>query len=483
MFSLKRTAVLGAAVLILTGNMVRAADAPVAPNLDVALRDQGPKLLAALKERGYKNVGVLKFLVGNEGGKLRDNFGPLNRSLADRVELSLLLGIQKGDDFGVIFRASDVVKASGNERATHLTKEGRDEFFGFDPSPFSLPWNSKVKVQPDAFLTGDAWLSPDHRTLTVAVKVFDRKSTDKLTELTRFTAAVDFRTLTEAGVSFVGARGPYDQVVSLDQPAPDVVKDAAKPPTTKEAWQAQAEALLRAMKETPLRVDILYNDQAIPLDANPFAPPAESANALLRIREPFEREKVGFRLTNTSATETFGVVIQINGQSTIFREEKGPLDCYKWILGPKKSTVIEGFQLDNKNTLEFKVKSDAESRSEEVNYGNNAGTFTIVVFRAASSQPDREMVSQVKEERAKRTDVALIARGTEKLAGQVSASDPLSFQMNLRELTAKAEAGSHQRGIVGTGGMGSKEVKDVEFHALPVPAYSATIRYYDPKGK
>src|SRR5262249_13488448 len=159
MYTLKRTAIFGVAVLLLTGGVTKAADSAVAPNLDVALRDQGPKLLAELKARGYKNVGVLKFLVGNEDGKLRDNFGPLNRSLADRVELALLLAIQKGDDFGVIFRASEAVKASGNERATHLTKEGRAEFFGFDPSPFALPWNAKAKVQPDAFLTGDAWLS------------------------------------------------------------------------------------------------------------------------------------------------------------------------------------------------------------------------------------------------------------------------------------------------------------------------------------
>jgi hypothetical protein len=237
------------------------------------------------------------------------------------------------------------------------------------------------------------------------------------------------------------------------------------------------------MKDTPLRIEILYNGQPVAIDANPFSPPTESANALLRIVEPLEREKVSFRLTNTSDTESFAVVVQVNGQSTIFREEKAPQDCYKWVVSPKKSTVIEGFQIDNQKTLEFKVKSDAESRKEEVNYGNNAGTFTVVVFRAATSKADLHLVNHVKEERTKKTDVAMIARGTEKLVGQVTASDPLSFQMNLRELTAKAEANSSQRGIVGTGAMGSKEVRDVEFHALPVPAYSATIRYYDPKSR
>src|SRR5262249_10856877 len=157
----------------------------------------------------------------------------------------------------VVFRASEAVKASGNERATHLTKEGRAEFFGFDPSPFTLPWNAKVKIQPDAFLTGEAWLSADHRTIRVIVQVFDKKSPETLTELPRFTAGVDFRTLSESGVSFVGARGPYDQVVSLDQPAPDVLRNPSKPASSKDTWQAQAEELLKAMKEMPLRVELL----------------------------------------------------------------------------------------------------------------------------------------------------------------------------------------------------------------------------------
>jgi len=178
MIRFSRIAAPAMATVCLLAGSVRAEKA--VPTFDQAVREQAPKVLAALKAKGYKNVGVLKFLARHEGGSWRDNLGPVNRTVADRLEVALLLALKPSDNMGILFRASETIAKSDNMRANHRTAEGRAEFFSFDPSPFSLPWNRKELVQPDAFLTGEITLSGDLRRMTVKVQVFGNRGDDKL---------------------------------------------------------------------------------------------------------------------------------------------------------------------------------------------------------------------------------------------------------------------------------------------------------------
>src|SRR5262245_61316530 len=107
-----------------------AADAPApAENLDAALEKAAPALVEKLHKAGYNNVGVLKFRVADSDGVLRDNVGPLNRTLADRLEVALTLNLDDDDKLGIIAGASDAVVKSGNPRANHAKAEGRKELF------------------------------------------------------------------------------------------------------------------------------------------------------------------------------------------------------------------------------------------------------------------------------------------------------------------------------------------------------------------
>ena len=466
------------ATLLLAGGTARA-EGKTLPSYEEAVRQQTPKILEKLHTAGYKNVGVLKFVARNEGGAWRDNLGPINRTLADRLEIALLLSLKPQDDMGILFRASDAIGASGNMRATHRTEEGRAEFFTFDPSPFFYPWNQKQRVQPDAFLTGEVTLSADLRKMTVKLQVFDKAHSDKLKDVSEFPAAIDPRTLTEAGVSFVGARGPFDKPIDPGQYTAQLTKEAPKADDSAEQWQKRATTLLGEMQSLPIRIEVVYSGEKVAIEPNPFRPPSERDNVLLRVREPLAREKVAFRLTNES-DETFGVVLKVNGQNSIYREEKAPLDCYKWILEPKKSILVSGFQLDNMAKADFDVKSESESRQEEMKYGDNAGTFSVVVFRAAKSAADKQIVE---EEKARDLPAAMISRGTEQLSTRISASDLASFQGELAKLTKRAEETKGSRGVIGAGKMGVNPVMDVKFTPVPRPAFSATIRYYDPKSK
>src|SRR5712692_9522941 len=91
-----RFAATALATLFLAAGAARAEEKGL-PNFDLAVREQAPKVLDMLKAKGYKNVGVLKFLARNEGGAWRDNLGPVNRTLADRLEIALLVSLKPRD--------------------------------------------------------------------------------------------------------------------------------------------------------------------------------------------------------------------------------------------------------------------------------------------------------------------------------------------------------------------------------------------------
>src|SRR5260370_33767414 len=111
-----------AAVLPAAAGAARAAD-PLP--LDKALRQAAPAVLRELHARkGVTNVGVLKSLAARGDGDPRDDLGAINRSLADRLEVALVLAQEDGDDLHVLMHASDAVAAAPKAtraRLTHLT--------------------------------------------------------------------------------------------------------------------------------------------------------------------------------------------------------------------------------------------------------------------------------------------------------------------------------------------------------------------------
>src|ERR1700722_733245 len=86
-----------------------AEDMPV-DSLNRTLASVGPILIAKAKEKGYRNIGVLKFQVKKGTSPLTDNAGTLNLDLARRLELALILAKNNNvaDPVGVIKNASAV---------------------------------------------------------------------------------------------------------------------------------------------------------------------------------------------------------------------------------------------------------------------------------------------------------------------------------------------------------------------------------------
>src|SRR5262245_43467061 len=90
--------------LALAVSQVRAAGDP----LDEALLERAGSIIGELKKRGFSNVGVVKFLVRHGDGESSDDVGDLNLTLANKLEVALILA-NTDDKFGVIDKASEQV--------------------------------------------------------------------------------------------------------------------------------------------------------------------------------------------------------------------------------------------------------------------------------------------------------------------------------------------------------------------------------------
>src|SRR5262245_66690165 len=92
-----------------------------ADTLEHQLRQEAPKIMQFLQEQGCRNVGVLKFRVKKGKAASSDNVGTLNMTLANRLEIALVLANSPdpAKQVGVIQNAS--VVAARLKGANHLT--------------------------------------------------------------------------------------------------------------------------------------------------------------------------------------------------------------------------------------------------------------------------------------------------------------------------------------------------------------------------
>ncbi|MEJ7636406.1 MAG: hypothetical protein WKF75_00060 [Singulisphaera sp.] len=258
-----------------------------------------------------------------------DRVGPLNLSLADRLEMALALAADVADPPGLI---RDAAPSPPAPRRQPPDRVGAAEA---PRARLPLSWGQPpLRVKADAFLTGEARLSPDRREITVEILAFGKDNPASLEHLAGFTARTDAPLIAEAAESFVvrGVLGPR----------------VRKAPTESGAEGADAEAKRRQEHplqgngdaedgRAPLALDVLYGDRPCPL---------EFEDGQARIREPDPGTRVTLVLRKTRETsERYAVVLKVNGRNTLFEEEGNPAACHKWVLGRKPHAVrIEDFR-------------------------------------------------------------------------------------------------------------------------------------------
>ena len=435
--SMRISCVRAAVALALLAALPHAADAAEPESLERGFVAKAPGLIKQFKAKGYKNVGVLKFLVLREGAKtFSDNVGTLNMTLARRLEVALVLANDPRAPVGVVRNASAV--AARTAGANHLTKAGRVKLFAAD---YPLAWG-KDEVKADAFATGTAMIGKDLKTMTVSLLVFDREG-GKVEQFGEdFLARNDAGKLAEMGESFV-LRGLFDDGEAVATAAKVAAKEVVHPLAAK------------AATAPPVVLDLFYDDERVALEAR---------DGRLYAPEPSEGQKVAFRLTRDKSKTRYGVVLKVNGENTIEKQREPDLYCRRWVLGAGLGPVgVSAFQMSDTKFREFKVLSAAAAKAREVNYGADVGTITLTVFREGTGE---EVVDTDRASRNSR----LVAKA------HLPAKTPDNYDALKAQLLADAD-----RGLIvdGEEKEGAK-VKRVKFKADPTPVMSATIIYYKP---
>jgi hypothetical protein len=407
--------------------------------LDQALKEKAPvirdalvkKYAARLEKTGQLSVGVLTFLVQKGKDKPSANAGPLNLRLADRLEVALILAL-KVSRLRILHDASGTVVRQMNRRANHLDSKGRKAFFD---NRYSPAWGGKEEtLSADVFLTGRVHADEQFHTATVTVEAFDDSGV--LHKVCTFTAQLDPRTLTEAGVSFRD-RG----VLGLGG----------------RKWPAQPEKADKVQKEMPIAFTVLYDGKEVPVK-----------NAA--VPEPREDQKVSFRLSHRNRDkQRYGVVLAVNGDNTIFPEQKATdlAHSWKWILGPGDRIEVRGFQVGQKNTRQFTVVPSRAEDASRVRYHPHAGSFQVVIFRerrADDKDPDGAIKPNAVE--------AAIARGVVDMRAKKATLK--SLQAHLKKTPPPG------RGYIEAGSEAEDRVKVIDFTPWEHPVFSLTVRYYTP---
>lgn len=451
--------------LVLAAALFAPGAARAADPLAEALQGKAPAVIEAAKKKGFRNLGVLKFLVRHGAdGPPKDDIGDLNLSLANKAEVALILA-NTDETFGIIDKASEFVVREKMTSANHLTADGRKAFF---TRKYELAW-SRDKVEPSGFLTGTATLSDDLKQMTVRLQVFDK--TGAVEELPgEILTPADPELLAQAGFSYAVSPVRVKALI------------AGNPPPAREVQQTEAiEGMLKVsgpapepakpepfapLATSPVKWAVLYNNKAVPVTGN-------------TVPEPGMNEKVTFTLTNPGPG-TYAVVLMVNGENTLYQERDTPAVCRKWVLPPGSEVTVRGFQTAQNTTVPFKVLSPEDAEPDVMRYGDHAGTYRLVVYhgKTTTTDPAKDAVVELNEKDAAALAVAR-TRGTTRPEGV----KPQSLKALQADLRGRAKAADGARGFVVKGGDAERfETNTVYFApSSDLPVADITLRYFTPK--
>ena len=431
------------------------------PSFSGALQKQAGPIIEQLKKKGCTNVGVLKFLVRQgKDAAIQDDAGDINHSLANQTQRALILANAE-PDFGIIEQPSAFVVKNAMSDANHRTEEGRKAFFA---KKFELAW-SRDKVEPSAFLIGTATIDTGLNTMVVQFQMF--KADGKLEEaIAPMTVAPGPELLAQTGLSYTMPATRRKALVSGEKLPPEAQKEIVeemKQSAPAEVTTPEKAKPFAPLADCPIKWVIRYNGKDVDVAGN-------------SIPTPQPKDKVTFVLSNPTK-ETYGVVLLVNGESTLYQEKGVPLSCRKWILEPNSETTISGFQTSAKEALPFEVVAPDDARADSVRYGDHAGTFRMVVFLGTTTtdgtkidKPEAKDDTQI---------VAMATRGSAAPTGD-RPQTLRGLQAQLREIGKDAKNG---RGFVVKGDVAElSETQQAYFRPTSeTPVSDISLRYFKPK--
>lgn len=428
-------------------------------------------ILDELRSQGIQSTGVLKFAVRVGEGKFPSSFGALNIRLAEKLEIALAMAnpsvsTQRNQQIGIARGASDV--AAKIDEATHLTVKGREKLFA---ASYPLAWeiNGQSSVALDSLIAGSAQIESNLSTMLVEL-VLISKTDMNFSPLARFSVPIDLEDLMESGQSFT-TRGVFDHgsVRGTNSKSRFVADRLVRQQALairnetlfKTSPQAVSQHPLAATSNSPVQLEIWYGNERQSY---------EFRNGAAFIKTPREGQRVSLKvLRKGNDRKRYGILLQVNGENTLYRERKPAAKAAVWILAPEKNSfTIEGYQVDEKVREQFRVLSDAESEARQYDYGRDIGLISITVFEELSSKLQKRSEAEL--------DLATISETTMPKTTAKSRGD-LGTSL-FEQLVAQ-----NTRSAIVQGAKVISEINHKKFQRAPTPIMNATVEYYTPSGR
>ena len=359
-----------AALAVLCAGSARAAD-----NMDKALNGHASQIIHYLEEHRIHNVGILKFRVQKGKQPVSFRVGPLNANLAGRLETALYLADKVQPPVGIIHDADSV--AAAKKLPSYTNPAGRRALF---EQACAVAWDAPP-VTADLFLTGVVIVAPDLKKANVTIEAINPRTAGEENVLS-FQVATDRSLLTDLNESFqVSSRQlrRRTRAVDLDE---DAVRDAnaLNDGTKKISQEASSTTAQPTSGSSPsgdalIAYEIRYDNRAQTVAPDP------NSQGELQVAEPNENQAVSIYVKSL-AQERLGLVLMVNGVSTLYEQKDEPSKCLAWVLAREKS-MIKGYQVDNQTFKPFRVLSAADS--EAVSYNENTGLVQFFLFHEGGS--------------------------------------------------------------------------------------------------
>jgi hypothetical protein len=450
--------------------------------LETSLLENVRWLTARLWEAGAENIGVLRFAVCNEGqNRFPASLGQLNVRLTEKTEIALGFSgprsaNEKSMEFGAIRSASDI--AATIPGASHRRIEDPQARQRLFTREYPLMWkksDGSETARPDAFIFGVAEISRDLRRITIELTGFVRGDLapglpEKQITTKPFSAPIDLLDLVASGEGYPMPRGAAR------------METRSKEEAREEARTNALSARLNPKEKHPLNdpnrpidLTILYNGQ--PQEILFFASGEDSAdpNPGARVKDPLQGQKVAFAVRRRDPADRtrYGILLRVNGDSTLFKERRPNERCSLWVLEPdKREFRIEGFYLEigeNGKVAPFEVLDREHSLEQELLYGHQTGMISVVVYHEKKGKEESNPYQDLLPRTVARSEVPAATAESRSLFGQ--------------SLTGKFLGESTMQGVISPSGrVVVVATPTTTFNRDPENFWAASVRYYKPRG-
>ncbi len=448
-----------------------------ADRIDESLIRRAPEITNYLVKKGCRNVAVLPFRVQKGDQLPQFRGGLIVTNMVDRLQHSLIFAANpEVPPIGIANFA-----AKKGHAASYRTPTDRKNLFKVN---YPLLWGCPPPEVPiDIFLTGKVAVSTDYRNTTVTIEAIDR--TAKITPVTSFSVKSDRSILADLGRGYSVtktrlSRGvpPAGDIVIVEDEDPAPASQSKTPDSKPESKVASSPdatdssaapdsptkevlSVGNAGKPFPVEWSVCYDGAA----QAPQPDPENPGDRNFIIRDPKPGQRVTFGVKNTGDSP-IGLVLTVNGVSTLYEDTGEPQQMRPWVLAPGKQCMIEGFhQQDGKTCIPIVGFEESATKDILADLGSeqSAGLIQIFVIQPGSkgSQP---MALSRSMRRPSRDDVP---------AGPAKSLEDL--QRNL----ARSASLRSSRGLM-AGDIEHKKASGlnfVEFQSGP-PCDALVIRYY-----